>query len=86
MNYLVIVFRSRNDALTMRSYLASRGVSCAIINAPRSITHSCGIALKINNISPLMLSKLMKSSPSKVQYTVYSAYAEQGGIGYRLIQ
>ncbi|MDE6189095.1 MAG: DUF3343 domain-containing protein [Clostridia bacterium] len=83
MNYLVIIFRSRSDALSMRSYLAARGVSSAVINAPRSITHSCGLALKITSVTPSTLSSLLKSSPTKVQYGVFYAQYEQGGIRYR---
>ena len=63
MNYSVIVFRSRSDALAMRSYLNSRGVPCATINAPRSITQSCGLALKIHNVSRQTLVNLIKSCP-----------------------
>lgn len=86
MNYLVIVFRSRNDALALRSYLSGRGVSSTAINAPRSISQSCGIALKITNITPTTLTNLIKSCPTEVRCTVYSARAEQGGIGYSLVR
>ena len=51
MIYSLITFRSRNDALAMRSYLSSRGVTSATVNAPRSLTQSCGLALKIQSVS-----------------------------------
>ena len=83
MNYLVIVFRSRSDALSTRNYLAARGVSSSVINAPRSLTHSCGLALKINGVTPSVLTGLLKSSPTKAQ--VYYAKQGQGGVGYSKI-
>ena len=61
MNYLVITFRSRSDALAMRSYLSARGLPCSTINAPRGLTQSCGIALKIQGASTLSVSQMMHS-------------------------
>ena len=85
MIYSLITFRSRNDALAMRSYLSSRGVTSAIVNAPRSLTQSCGLALKIQSVSSSTLVGLIKSCPSKVKCSLYQAYMGQGGIRYSLI-
>lgn len=85
MNYLVITFRSRSDALAMRSYLSAKGVPCSTINAPRGLTQSCGIALKIQGASALGISQMIKSCPTKVRYSLYQAYYGQGGIRYTLI-
>ena len=86
MNYLVIVFRSRSSALSMRNYLSARGVASAVINAPRSLTHSCGLALKVTGVTPSVLMGLLKSSPTKAPFSVYYARQEQGGIGYSLVR
>ncbi len=85
MNYLVITFRSRSDALAMRSYLSARGLPCSTINAPRGLTQSCGIALKMQGVSTLSVSQMIKSCPTKVRCTLYQAYLGQGGIRYTLI-
>ncbi|MCI8421565.1 MAG: DUF3343 domain-containing protein [Clostridia bacterium] len=85
MIYSLITFRSRNDALAMRSYLSSRGVTSATVNAPRSLTQSCGLALKIQSVSSSTLVGLIKSCPSKVKCSLYQAYMGQGGIRYSLI-
>ena len=85
MIYSLITFRSRNDALAMRSYLSSRGVTSATVNAPRSLTQSFGLALKIQSVSSSTLVGLIKSCPSKVKCSLYQAYMGQGGIRYSLI-
>ena len=85
MIYSLIIFRSRNDALAMRKYLSSRGVMSATINAPRSLTNSCGLALKVQGISSVSLVGLIKSCPTKVRCSVYQASMGQGGIRYSLI-
>ena len=85
MIYSLITFRSRNDALAMRKYLSSRGVMSATINAPRSLTQSCGLALKIQGVSTMTLVGLIKSCPAKVRCSIYQAYMGQGGIRYSLI-
>ena len=85
MIYSLITFRSRNDALAMRSYLSSRGVTSATVNAPRSLTQSCGLALKIQSVSSSTLVGLIKSCPSRVKCSLYQAYMGQGGIRYSLI-
>ncbi|MDE5756693.1 MAG: DUF3343 domain-containing protein [Clostridia bacterium] len=85
MIYSLIIFRSRNDALAMRSYLSSRGVTSATVNAPRSLTQSCGLALKIQGVSVQSLVGLIKSCPAKVRCAVYQAYMGQGGIRYSLV-
>ncbi|MDE6605904.1 MAG: DUF3343 domain-containing protein [Clostridia bacterium] len=85
MIYSLIIFRSRNDALAMRSYLSSRGVISATVNAPRSLTQSCGLALKIQSVSTQALVGLIKSCPAKVRCSVYQAFMGQGGIRYSLI-
>lgn len=85
MIYSLITFRSRNDALAMRKYLSTRGVPCATVNAPRSLTNSCGLALKVQGVSSSSLVGLIKSCPAKVRCSVYQAYMGQGGIRYTLM-
>ena len=85
MIYSLIIFRSRNDALAMRKYLSSRGVMSATINAPRSLTSSCGLALRVQGVSSVSLVGLIKSCPTKVRCSVYQAYMGQGGIRYSLM-
>ncbi len=85
MIYSLIIFRSRNDALEMRSYLSTRGVPCAVVNAPRGLMQSCGLALKIQGVSSSNLVGLIKSCPTKVRCSIYQAYMGQGGIRYSLI-
>lgn len=49
MQYLIIAFRSRNDALTIRSILLNNKIMSETVNTPMEIAKSCGISLKINS-------------------------------------
>ena len=41
-----ILFRSRNDLINFQKVLQSYNVFCETVNAPRSITTGCSLALK----------------------------------------
>lgn len=43
--YVVAVFNSRTQALQFAEVLRRMGVSCHIINTPREISNSCGLAV-----------------------------------------
>lgn len=61
MNYIVVVFRSRNDTQRFYSIIKQSGQFCSIINTPRTLSKSCGISVRISNsainISQIILSK-----------------------------
>ncbi len=46
MNYLIAVFRSRNQTTTMFHLCSRNGINCAIVNTPREAYVGCGISLK----------------------------------------
>lgn len=48
MQYLIIAFRSRNDALTVKNLLFNQQIMSETVNTPMEIAKSCGISLKIN--------------------------------------
>lgn len=49
--YVVITFRSRNDALSIREVLSRLGIGVAVIDTPRQVTSSCGLAIKVRGIT-----------------------------------
>lgn len=83
MNYLLIVFHSRNEALNVRNYLQKNGVSSTAINAPRILSVSCGLALKIVGVQLSMLTNLLSAYPNRFGGVVYSAVQENGSLRYK---
>lgn len=84
MNYLLLIFRSRNEALAMLEYLRSRGVSCTTVNAPRSLMKSCGVALR-TTVSQSTLADLLSGYSGSSNVKVYLATSGFGGTNYRQI-
>lgn len=84
MKYLLLIFRSRNEALATYEFLASRGVSCTTLNAPRSLVKSCGLALKTLADENTLLSHLRQCRVFS-EVKVYRAEASFGGTSYRRI-
>lgn len=59
--YTVIVFSSRNETMKFFNIFKMYGVFCTIINSPRSLSHSCGISVRIDksgiNVAKTILQK-----------------------------
>ena len=47
MNDIIVVFRSRADALSFNTRLASYGVTGKVVNTPRSLSLSCGLSVRV---------------------------------------
>lgn len=84
MSYLLILFHSRNHALAMLNYLRGRGIACSTMNAPRSLTKSCGIALRTNTPQSVLLNSL-NGCPNVGDIKIYIASESFGGTNYRQI-
>ncbi len=50
MQYILCVFTARKDAYQLYDYLQMRGVACKIVNTPREVSASCGIALQATTV------------------------------------
>lgn len=47
MQYLLFVFSTRKDAYRLYDYLLTEGVAAKIVNVPRELSASCGIAVRV---------------------------------------
>ncbi len=45
MSDIIVVFRSRSEALAFNSLLASRGVRGRVVNTPRALSAGCGLSI-----------------------------------------
>lgn len=51
MNDIIVVFRSRADALAFSSRLNSHGVSGKVVNTPRALSRSCGLSVRVGGFA-----------------------------------
>lgn len=84
MNYLLMIFRSRNETLAAYRYLSTRGIACSTINAPRSLVKSCGLAIRTNADANVLIGLLSQTSYASA-VKVYRAEQSYGGTNYRQI-
>ena len=76
MNDIIVVFRSRNDALTFNSKLAKYGVYGKVVNTPRALSASCGLSVRVSASS-----RSVESALCPTDATIY----EIRGSGYTKI-
>ncbi len=51
MNDIIVVFRSRADALSFSSRLFKHGVSGKVVNTPRALSRSCGLSVRVGGFA-----------------------------------
>lgn len=61
MNYVVAVFRSRNESMKFMQQLQRYNIPCAIINTPKEANASCGVSVKFNEKYFGVANKLVRS-------------------------
>lgn len=71
MYYLLIVFSTRQDALSFLDQARSRRIHADIINTPRSLSLSCGISVRL---SPQGESFALRLAPTYQSYSGTYAY------------
>ena len=48
MEYVIAVYRSRNESMRVYNYLISNGITCALISTPRAANVGCGLSVKFS--------------------------------------
>lgn len=46
MEYVIAVYRSRNESMQAYNFLLRNGVTCALISTPRAANVGCGLSVK----------------------------------------
>lgn len=59
MNCIILIFRCRNDALSVRGFLLANNVLAKVIDAPRQLSPSCGLALEVSGYSAANLRTML---------------------------
>ena len=47
MEFVIVVYRSRNVSMRVYNFLSSQGVTCALISTPRNANVGCGLSVKL---------------------------------------
>ena len=75
--FVLITFRSRNDALAVREILANFGLALSVIDSPRQLSASCSLAIKIRGLTGQKVRNIiMAKSIENHILGVYEVYEE----------
>lgn len=61
MSDIIVVFRSRSDALSFNSRLKAYGVSGKVVNTPRALSLSCGLSVRVGGFARSVATALCPS-------------------------
>ncbi|MEG1608923.1 MAG: DUF3343 domain-containing protein [Clostridia bacterium] len=62
MSAIILIFRCRNDALLLRSFLLANNIFAKVVDAPRQLSSSCGLAIEVPNYNAIFLQDLLRNS------------------------
>lgn len=48
MQYVIVVFRSRNVSVGAYNFLLSQGANCSLVSTPRAVNVGCGLSVKMS--------------------------------------
>lgn len=51
MEYVLVVYRSRNVSMKAYNLLSQNGVVCALVSTPRAINVGCGLSVKFDKVA-----------------------------------
>ena len=58
---IIVVFKSRNQAMVFSSLLSQKNIFNRVINTPRSISTSCGLSVKVSKVQEGYVRKILMS-------------------------
>lgn len=79
----VISFRSRNDAMAFARFLSSKAIKNQLINKPRSVSGSCGLAV-LANVDKNRLMEVVGTYKGRLG-NIYELQRLTTGIKYQLV-
>lgn len=86
MSAIILIFRSRNNALTIRSFLLANNVFAKLIDTPRALSASCGLAVEIVGQAGEFLKQiLLENNKMSLVEGVYGIHFEDNQKRYVLI-
>ena len=71
MKYLIITFKSRNDAMLLFNILKSKNVICSVINTPKIIGSTCSLSIKTNINTLNIIRSLISPNNKNIELFIY---------------
>ena len=78
MQFVIIVFSSRNETLYMANMFRSNGVMVQIVNTPKEAGQACGISVKINESLLPIARNFLRSKPFRSFYGFFRVSQKNG--------
>ena len=82
MDYVLAVFRSRNETLYLANMLKSNGYNVYIINTPQSIGQACGISVKFSKNILSIVRDFMRTKPFRAFFGFFIVKKEEGQMSF----
>ncbi len=70
MEYVIAVYRSRNECMQAYNFLQSGGVNCAVSSTPRAAGVGCGLSVRFAKGDLLRVNSLLPRASTFVGYFV----------------
>ena len=68
MEYVIVVYRSRNVSMRAYNFLSSQGVTCALISTPRNANVGCGLSVKLSMSDWINFKELLANGETFVAF------------------
>ena len=71
MQYVIVVFSSRNETLYLANMLLKQGYKVPVVNTPTEMGRTCGISVQINESLLPMVKKAIASAPFRSFFVIF---------------
>ncbi|MBQ8908962.1 MAG: DUF3343 domain-containing protein [Clostridia bacterium] len=78
MQYIIAVFKSRNETLYLANMLLHSGYRVAVINTPREVGHACGISVQFDAGLLQVVRQTISSKPFRSFYGIFKIVRQNG--------
>lgn len=85
MGDLLAVFKSRSQAMDLRSRLTAAGVRCELINTPKAANAGCGLSVKFDRAAFPRVSAAVRAGRYSAFYGFFTLLNVYGGTSVRRI-
>lgn len=84
MQYIIAVFKSRNETLYFANMLKSNGFFVSIVNTPKEAGQTCGISVKFEERLLAIAKEFLSSKPFRSFYGFFKV--KEMGVNRRIIE
>ena len=82
MEYVLAVFRSRNETLYLANMLKSNGYSVFVVNTPESLGQACGISVKFSKSILTIVKDFIRTKPFRAFFGFFLVKKENDQMSF----